>query len=66
LGVGTFAYDAAEETFGYDGIPINTFLGPVIDKGIGLGEAAVDADTNFAGTAKRLLPGYAFWKGWAE
>lgn len=65
LGVGTFALDAADD-FAYSGVPINTMLGPVVHKGGRLIESALDPDERFVTQAKRMLPGYAFWKGWLE
>lgn len=65
MGVGTFALDAADD-FAYSGVPINTMFGPVIHKGGRLIEAAFDPDERFVTQATRMLPGYAFWKGWME
>ena len=65
LGIGTFGLDAADD-MSYGNAPINTFLGPVIHKGARLIEAGIDPDEQFLRQATRLLPGYAFWKGWLE
>jgi hypothetical protein len=66
LGTRTFALDAGEEAFGFNSLPISTFLGPVISKGTKLTEAAIDPDTSFMRAGTKMLPGYAFWKGWME
>lgn len=67
LGVNTFALDAGEEAIRFGGgLPINTFLGPVIAKASKLSHAAVDPDRDFNRAAVKMLPGYAFWKGWME
>lgn len=65
LGVNTFAMDAYDD-MSYGNAPVNTFLGPVIHKGARLVEAGIDPDERFLNQATRLLPGYAFWKGWME
>jgi hypothetical protein len=66
LGVNTFALDAGEEVFGFNSLPISTFLGPVISKGTKLVESGVDPDQSFNKAAVKMLPGYAFWKGWMK
>jgi hypothetical protein len=65
LGYGTFAMDAVDD-MAYGGLPTNTFLGPVLHKGLRLTEAAIDPDERFVNEAIRLLPGYALWKGYRE
>lgn len=65
LGIGTFGLDAVDD-MSYGNAPVNTFLGPVIHKGARLVEAGIDPDERFLRQATRMLPGYAFWKGWME
>ena len=65
LGIGTFGLDAVDD-MSYGNAPVNTFLGPVIHKGARLVEAGIDPDEQFLRQATRMLPGYAFWKGWME
>jgi hypothetical protein len=65
LGYGTFALDVKDD-LEYSSLPVNTFLGPVIDSAFNVTQAAFNPDADLSRASARLLPGNALWRGWLD
>ena len=65
LGNSTFIMDIGDD-IQFGGLPINTVLGPVAEKGFSLSKGILDPDVSFTKAAMQLMPGYAAWAHWGS
>ena len=65
LGTSTFALDISDD-LDFGGLPINTLLGPVAEKTVGLGRGIVNPDAEFLTAVENLAPYNAFYKNWIK